>query len=74
MLDQWFRSKKLDNTFSNLRQVILQEEFKKFFPKDLKKHLEDKNVKTLEEAAVISDTFTLSNKKNFFTRSKKKIV
>lgn len=28
-----------------------------------------KNVRILEEAAVISDTFTLSHKKNFFTRS-----
>lgn len=69
MFDQWFRSKKLDKTFSNLRQVILLEEFKDCVPQDLKTHLEDKNVKTLEEAAVISDTFTLSHKKNFFTRS-----
>lgn len=68
MFDQWFRSKKLDKTFSNLRQVILLEEFKDCVPQDLKTHLED-NVKALEEAAVISDTFTLSHKKIFFTRS-----
>lgn len=68
MFDQWFRSKKLDKSFSNLRQVILLEEFKDCVSQDLKKHLEDKNVKTLE-AADPSDTFTLSHKKIFFTRS-----
>lgn len=69
MFDQWFRTKKLDKKKINLRQVILLEEFKDCVPPDLKTHLEDKNVKTLEEAAVISDTFPLSHKKIFLTRS-----
>lgn len=69
MFDQWFRSKKFDKTFSNLRQVILLKKFKDSVSQDLKTHLEDNNVNTLEEAAVISDTFTLSHKNNFFTRS-----
>ena len=69
LFDHWFRSKKLDKTFANLRQVILVEEFKECVSQDLKTHLEDKNVKTLEEAAVISDTYALSHKKNFVSRS-----
>lgn len=71
LFDQWFRSKKLEKAFSTLRRVILLEEFKDRVPQDLKTHLEYKNVKTLEEAAVISDTFTLSHKKNFSQDLKK---
>lgn len=42
LIDQWFRSKKLDKSFfSNLRQVILLEEFKDCVPQDLKTHLEE---------------------------------
>jgi hypothetical protein len=38
----------------------LVEEFKECVHEDLRAHLEDKNVRTFEESAVISDTFTLS--------------
>lgn len=41
---------KLDKTFSNLRQVILLEEFKDCDSQDSKIHFEDKNVTILEEA------------------------
>lgn len=54
--------------FSYLRQVILLEEFNDCVSQDLKTDLEDNNSKTLEEAAVISDTLTHSHEKNFFTR------
>lgn len=57
--------------FCNLRQVILLEEFKDCVLEDLKTHLEDKKVKTLEEAAVISDIFILSHKKYFFSQDLK---
>lgn len=46
-----------------MRQVILEGEFKECVPQDLRTHLEGKNVKTLEEAALIFDTYTLSHKK-----------
>lgn len=49
--------------------VILLEEFKDCDSQDLKIHFEDKNVTILEETSVISDTFTLFHRKNFFTRS-----
>ena len=60
---KWFRSKKIPDSFDNLRQLILIEEFKECVHQDLRSHLEDKNVKTLEEAAVLSDTYTLTHKK-----------
>ncbi|KAK3084264.1 hypothetical protein FSP39_010811 [Pinctada imbricata] len=34
-----------------------------------KTHLEDKNAKTLEEAAVLSDTYALTHKKNFVSKT-----
>jgi hypothetical protein len=47
----------------------LVEEFKDCVHQDLRTHLEDENVKTLDEAAVISDTYTLSHKKNFLSKN-----
>ncbi|KAK3106188.1 hypothetical protein FSP39_014556 [Pinctada imbricata] len=68
LFDQWFRSKKIPNSFDNLRQIVLIEEFKECVHQDLRTHLEDKNVKTLEEAAVLSDTYALTHKKNFVSK------
>jgi hypothetical protein len=68
LFDQWLRSQEIDN-FQNFRQLILVEEFKECAHQDLRTHLEDKNVRTLDEAAVISDTYTLSHKKNFWSKN-----
>ncbi|KAK3084591.1 hypothetical protein FSP39_015997 [Pinctada imbricata] len=69
LFDQWFRSKKIPNSFDNLHQIILIEEFKECVHQDLRTHLEDKNVKTLEEAAVLSDTYAPTHKKNFVSKT-----
>ena len=45
------------------------EKFKDCVHQDLRTHLEDKNVRTLEEAAVISHTYTLSHKKTFWSKN-----
>ena len=74
MFDQWFRSKKIPDSYDNLRQLILIEEFKECVHQDLRSHLEDKNVKTLEEAAVLSDTYTLTHKKNFLSKTQSSSV
>ena len=68
LFDQWLRSQEIDN-FQNFRQLILVEEFKDCVHQDLRTHLEDKNVRTLDQAAVISDTYTLSHKKNFWSKN-----
>jgi hypothetical protein len=47
----------------------LVEEFKECVNQDLRTHLEDKSVRTLDEAAGISDTYTLSHKKNFWSKN-----
>ena len=74
LFDQWFRSKKISDSYDNLRQLILIEEFKECVHQDLRSHLEDKNVKTLEEAAVLSDTYTLTHKNNFLSKTQSSSV
>ena len=57
-----------------MRQLILIEEFKECVHQDLRSHLEDKNVKTLEEGAVSSDTYTLTHKKKFLSKTQSSSV
>ncbi|VDI78699.1 Hypothetical predicted protein [Mytilus galloprovincialis] len=65
LFDKWLTSKKTDNNFDNLRQLILLEEFKLCVHLDLKTHLDDKTVESIHDAAVISDNYTLSHKRSF---------
>ena len=69
-----FDLRKFQISYDNLRQLILIEEFKECVHQDLRSHLEDKNVKTLEEAAVLSDTYTLTHKKNFLSKTQSSSV
>ncbi|VDI12231.1 Hypothetical predicted protein [Mytilus galloprovincialis] len=52
LFDKWLTSKKTDNNFDNLRQLMLLEEFKQCVHLDLKTHLDDKTVGTIHDAAV----------------------
>ncbi|VDI04468.1 Hypothetical predicted protein [Mytilus galloprovincialis] len=65
LFDKWLTSKKTNNNFDNLRQLMLLEEFKQCVHLDLKAHLDDKTVGTIHDAAVISDNYTLSHKRSF---------
>ncbi|VDI13139.1 Hypothetical predicted protein [Mytilus galloprovincialis] len=51
LFDKWLTSKKTDNNFDNLRQLMLLEEFKQCVHLDLKTHLDDKTVGTIHDAA-----------------------
>ncbi|VDI79875.1 Hypothetical predicted protein [Mytilus galloprovincialis] len=62
LFDKWLISKKTDNNFDNLRQLMLLEEFKQCVNLDLKTHLDDKTVGTIHDAA---DNYTLSHKRSF---------
>ncbi|VDH97108.1 Hypothetical predicted protein [Mytilus galloprovincialis] len=54
LFDKWLTSKKTDNNFDNLRQLMLLEEFKLCVHLDLKTHLDDKAVGTIHDAALVS--------------------
>ncbi|VDI19808.1 Hypothetical predicted protein [Mytilus galloprovincialis] len=65
LFDKWLTSKKTDNNFDNLRQLMLLEEIKQCVHSELKTHLDDKTVESIHDAAVISDNYTLSHKRSF---------
>ncbi|MCP4255549.1 MAG: hypothetical protein GY775_19515, partial [Candidatus Scalindua sp.] len=64
MFDQWLKAKNADD-FEKIRQVMLIEQFKNCLFTDLRTHLDDKEVSTLNEAAVLSDSYALTHKRNF---------
>ena len=70
LFDQWLRSQKINSVFENLRQLILLEEFKQSVGETLRVHLDEKGVKTLTEAAIMSDTYALTPKLVFYNRQK----
>ena len=65
LFDRWLTSKKIDKNFDKLRQLLLLEEFKQCVHYDLKTHLDDKNIDTLQNAAIASDNYSLTHKKSF---------
>lgn len=65
---QWLRSSEV-NSFETLSELILIEEFKRCVPPELKVHLDEKSVETVEEAAILADTFRLTHKRLFTSKS-----
>ena len=69
LFEQWIRSKQIEN-FDQFKQLILIEEFKRCVHQDLKTHLDDKDVKSINEVAILSDSYALSHKKSFLSAPK----
>ena len=65
LFDKWLSSKKVEKYFDKLRQLLLLEVFKQCIHVDLKTHLDDKNVDTLQDAAVVLDNYTITHKNTF---------
>ncbi|XP_064090682.1 uncharacterized protein LOC135204397 [Macrobrachium nipponense] len=61
LLDDWLRSKEICD-FKGFKQLILLEEFKNCLSKDLKVHLEELQVESLEKAAIMADEYSLTHK------------
>lgn len=61
LFDRWVRAKKIDD-YEKLRQLILIEEFKQCVPNETRMYLEDKNINTINEAAVMADTHRLTHR------------
>ena len=55
--DRWCCSKKIDQNYDKLRQLMLVEEFKRCIQSDVKIFLDEKQVETLEEAARLADDY-----------------
>ena len=70
LFDKWCSSQKIDKNHEKLRQLILVEEFKRCLQSDVKSFLDEKQVQTLEDAARLSDDYSLTHKSTFVNKSK----
>ena len=70
LFDRWCCSKKIDQNYDKLRQLMLVEEFKRCIHSDVKTFLDEKQVETLEEAARLADDYYLTHKVSFIAKPK----
>ena len=70
LFDRWCCSKKIDQNYHKLRQLMLVEEFKRCIQSDVKTFLDEKQIETLEEAARLADDYYLTHKVSFIARPK----
>ena len=70
LFDRWCCSKKIDQNYDKLRQLVLVEEFKRCIQSDVKTFLDEKQVETLEEAARLADDYYLTHKVSFIAKPK----
>ena len=70
LFDRWCCSKKIDQNYDKLRQLMLVEEFKRCIQSDVKTFLCEKQVETLEEAARLADDYYLTHKISFIAKPK----
>ena len=70
--ERWTRSASV-SSMEDLTQLILIEEFKACTSPEIKIHLEDKEPKTLDEAAKMADSYDLSHRQMKFGYPKKSI-
>ena len=62
MFDRWLCSKDVKQDFTQLRQLVLIEEFKRCVHADIKTHLDERDVNTLQDAATSADDYALTHK------------
>ncbi|PJE77464.1 hypothetical protein CI610_03612 [invertebrate metagenome] len=62
MFDRWLRSKDIGHDIEKLRELVLMEEFKKCVHNDVKSHLDEHKVDTLNQAAIMADDYSLTHK------------
>ena len=70
LFDRWCCSKKIDQNYDKLRQLMIVEEFKRCIQSDVKTLLDEKQVETLEEAARLADDYYLTHKVSFIAKPK----
>ena len=70
LFERWCCSKKIDQNYDKLRQLMLVEEFKRCIQSDVKTFLDEKQVEILEEAARLADDYYLTHKVSFIAKPK----
>ena len=72
LFNEWCRSKNIAD-YEGLRGLILVEEFKRCIPKEIRTHLEEVQIDTLDKAASVSDEYALTHKGIFQSKDKGKV-
>lgn len=62
-LDDWMKSKEADS-FDKLKELIVVEEFKRMVGRDLKIHLDELKLDSLQEIAIASDEYSLAHRQD----------
>ena len=70
LFDRWCCSKKEDQNYDKLRQLMLVEEFKRCIQSDVKTFLDEKQVETLEEVARLANDYYLTHKVSYIAKPK----
>ena len=70
LFDRWCCSKKIDQNYDKLRQLVLVEEFKRCIQSDVKTFLDEKQVETLEKSARLANDYYLTRKVSFIAKPK----
>lgn len=60
-LDDWLKSKEVDN-FVKVKELLLAEEFKRNVSRDLRIHLEELKLDSIQEIAIASDEYALTHR------------
>ena len=68
--DRWCSAKKVVSDYEKFRQIVLIEQFKRCVHDDLKTYLDETNVETLHEMAVLADDYALTHKRSFKPRQR----
>ena len=59
--EEWLRAQKVSD-FDSLKELILLEDFRNNLPRDLRVHIEEFGMDSLEDAAKVADMYVLSHK------------
>lgn len=63
--ERWCTSRSVGGDFKLLKDLMLVEEFKRCVKDDIKSYLDEKDAKTLQEAAKLADEYSLMHKSKF---------
>ena len=64
-LNRWLTAKEVKGDYERLRQLVLIEEFKQCTHAEVKTHLDEKKVESLQQAATVADDYALAHKLSY---------
>ena len=65
LLNRWLAAKDVDNDFEQFRQLVLIEEFKQCIHVDVRTHLDEAKIDSINKAATLADDYSLTHKLSY---------